>query len=61
MYLLTTRNTRRALPAAIRASRDLQSYTKRAKGESVGIDKGGDEILILDADGHMLALYEFLG
>lgn len=57
MYLLTTRNTRRALPAAISAARDLNPSIKRANGESVGINKGGYEVLILDADGRVLALY----
>lgn len=58
MYTLTHTTTRRALPATLSAARDLQPHAKRDAGETVGINKGGDEVVLLDADGRTLALYE---
>ena len=59
MYALAHTTTRRALPATLTSTRDLQAYANRKEGESVGSNKGGDEVVLLDGDGRTLALYEY--
>ena len=58
MYTLTHTTTRRALPLTIASLRDLQAYVNRKEAESVGSNKGGDVVVLLDGDGRTLALYE---
>lgn len=58
MYYLTENNTNRALPGYATGIR-LMCYAKRANGESIGFDNGGELALLLDADGKTLAQWQF--
>ena len=57
-YRLTENHTRRILPEIATGARIMQ-LPKRANGETVGFDQGGDVALILDADGRTLAEWTF--
>jgi len=57
-YRMTENTTRRALPENATGMR-LMQIAKRAKGEIIGFDSGGDTALLMDADGRTLAQWEF--
>jgi len=57
-YHLTLNLTNRAFPARVDSDR-IMRLAKRARGESVGFDNGGDLALIFDADGRTLAQYDY--
>ena len=60
MYLLTYTNTRRTLPC-MGTGHDLSAIANRAHGEGLEYHKGGDEAVLVSADGKTLAIYTHQG
>lgn len=58
VWRLTINNTERALPPVIDTDK-IVKLPKRKQFESIGFDEGGDVALILDADGKVLARYDY--
>ena len=58
MFYLIKNNTKRALPEYATGI-CLFTYARRANGESIGFDNGGEIALLLDANGKTLAQWQF--